>query len=740
MSGMLHSKKGKKKRDALFLLSERLPSPGELMCPVPTDPLFACHLKTSSFFSFQQTANIKFCIFTAFLPQQQIETLFFLFSFHAASSAFIERQLRPSQRQQEEQEHSFYAHDKKFGDVGLSEELASTLKQRCGFTVPSLIQALAIPTILKGGDVVVGAETGSGKTLAYLLPLIQRLLHRHSASIYPTTVILLPNPELCKQVQTMLNSVIPPHSPSSSSLSSNVRLSSRVLANVSSVNSFFAQQKQKQRQLQQQQQPQELSQQELMEQQIQHLLLMSSSSSAQQRRGNETEKEKATEKEENEENERKKQGKDEEREIVVLMTPFALRHALQTAPKWKRHIRTVVVDEADLMLSSSFAGESSAELQDLLLELRSGSRQERRIQRQQKQLQKKERKEEGNEESIQERSFVFVAATMPSIKDGAKTDEGKYKKEKKETKPTTKSLSAFLERHFPNITRVQSSWMHRTITRVTQRFVRITLDDENAEELPSKLLLHFLMAPQCVFPPYIPIDERKKALAELMQQTEATATEEEEKDKEEQTDEGEEAEANSERDDKKAEYSEEDESEEEEGYDEHETFEDELEEGAEDEERPLLRPPFQRTLIFANDADSVDELGILLSGAGIDHVTFHRSLPANKANKNLAAFKAGSAPVMVCTNLAARGMDFPHVDHVIQYHFADNVVDYLHRIGRTGRAGSTGLATSFYVEDTEGALVRQIESAVSNKLPLPVFFKKQLQQQHAQHKRTNKRK
>lgn len=51
---------------------------------------------------------------------------------------------------------------------------------------------------------------------------------------------------------------------------------------------------------------------------------------------------------------------------------------------------------------------------------------------------------------------------------------------------------------------------------------------------------------------------------------------------------------------------------------------------------------------------------------------------------------------MICTNLAARGLDTMGVDHVIQFEFARNVVDYIHRVGRTGRLGSRGVVTNFY--------------------------------------------
>lgn len=64
----------------------------------------------------------------------------------------------------------------------------------------------------------------------------------------------------------------------------------------------------------------------------------------------------------------------------------------------------------------------------------------------------------------------------------------------------------------------------------------------------------------------------------------------------------------------------------------------------------------------------------------------------------LRSFKSGSTPILVATDVAARGLDIPHVAHVVNFDLPNDIDDYVHRIGRTGRAGKTGLATAFFNE------------------------------------------
>ncbi|XP_022861973.1 DEAD-box ATP-dependent RNA helicase 52C-like, partial [Olea europaea var. sylvestris] len=65
----------------------------------------------------------------------------------------------------------------------------------------------------------------------------------------------------------------------------------------------------------------------------------------------------------------------------------------------------------------------------------------------------------------------------------------------------------------------------------------------------------------------------------------------------------------------------------------------------------------------------------------------------------LRSFKSGLTPILVATDVAARGLDIPHVAHVVNFDLPNDIDDYVHRIGRTGRAGKTGLATAFFNEN-----------------------------------------
>lgn len=65
----------------------------------------------------------------------------------------------------------------------------------------------------------------------------------------------------------------------------------------------------------------------------------------------------------------------------------------------------------------------------------------------------------------------------------------------------------------------------------------------------------------------------------------------------------------------------------------------------------------------------------------------------------LRSFKSGHTPILVATDVAARGLDIPHVAHVVNFDLPNDIDDYVHRIGRTGRAGKSGLATAFFNEN-----------------------------------------
>ncbi len=88
----------------------------------------------------------------------------------------------------------------------------------------------------------------------------------------------------------------------------------------------------------------------------------------------------------------------------------------------------------------------------------------------------------------------------------------------------------------------------------------------------------------------------------------------------------------------------------------------------------------------------------------------------------LRSFRSGRTPVLVATDVAARGLDIPHVTHVINFDLPTDIDDYVHRIGRTGRAGKKGLATAFF-SDKDSSLARGLAELLSVclQLQLPIL-------------------
>lgn len=107
----------------------------------------------------------------------------------------------------------------------------------------------------------------------------------------------------------------------------------------------------------------------------------------------------------------------------------------------------------------------------------------------------------------------------------------------------------------------------------------------------------------------------------------------------------------------------------------------------------------QKTIIFACTRHHVEYLYLLLSYAGISTVTLYGSMDASARKENVAAFRYNKVKVMLVTDVAARGIDIPNLDNVINYHFPSRAKLYVHRVGRTARAGKSGTALSILAHD-----------------------------------------
>lgn len=89
----------------------------------------------------------------------------------------------------------------------------------------------------------------------------------------------------------------------------------------------------------------------------------------------------------------------------------------------------------------------------------------------------------------------------------------------------------------------------------------------------------------------------------------------------------------------------------------------------------------------------------------ICYVLFILELLSLEREQALRSFKSGNTPILVATDVAARGLDIPNVAHVVNFDLPNDIDDYVHRIGRTGRAGKSGLATAFF-NDNNSSMAR----------------------------------
>ncbi len=122
-------------------------------------------------------------------------------------------------------------------------------------------------------------------------------------------------------------------------------------------------------------------------------------------------------------------------------------------------------------------------------------------------------------------------------------------------------------------------------------------------------------------------------------------------------------------------------------------------------------------LIFARTRLAVDELTEALGGRGYDTAALHGGLVQEQRDRVMSRFRDGSIQVLVATDVAARGLDIEQVSHVVNYDVPSDPEAYLHRIGRTGRAGRKGVAVTL-VEPREQRLLRNIERLMKRDIDI----------------------
>jgi ATP-dependent RNA helicase RhlE len=122
----------------------------------------------------------------------------------------------------------------------------------------------------------------------------------------------------------------------------------------------------------------------------------------------------------------------------------------------------------------------------------------------------------------------------------------------------------------------------------------------------------------------------------------------------------------------------------------------------------LSESKMSRTLVFTRTKRGADRVATYLERSGIESASIHGDKSQGQRERALAAFKAGSVRVLVATDIAARGIDVDAVSHVVNYELPNVPEAYVHRIGRTARAGATGTAISLCSDD-ERPLLKDIQ-------------------------------
>ena len=126
---------------------------------------------------------------------------------------------------------------------------------------------------------------------------------------------------------------------------------------------------------------------------------------------------------------------------------------------------------------------------------------------------------------------------------------------------------------------------------------------------------------------------------------------------------------------------------------------------------------WQQVLVFTRTKHGANRLAEKLIKDGIGAAAIHGNKSQSARTKALASFKDGSVRVLVATDIAARGIDIDQLPHVVNFELPNVPEDYVHRIGRTGRAGSTGSALSL-VDNEELPFLRAIERLIKRDIPV----------------------
>ena len=124
-----------------------------------------------------------------------------------------------------------------------------------------------------------------------------------------------------------------------------------------------------------------------------------------------------------------------------------------------------------------------------------------------------------------------------------------------------------------------------------------------------------------------------------------------------------------------------------------------------------------RSIVFVNTKRSAERIWACLEGNGFKTAVLSGDVPQKKRQRLLKEFQSGDLPILIATDVAARGLHIPDVSHVFNYDLPQDAEDYVHRIGRTARIGKDGDAVSFACEEFVYSLP-DIEEYIGHKIPV----------------------
>jgi len=133
----------------------------------------------------------------------------------------------------------------------------------------------------------------------------------------------------------------------------------------------------------------------------------------------------------------------------------------------------------------------------------------------------------------------------------------------------------------------------------------------------------------------------------------------------------------------------------------------------------LVRETSPPIIVFANSKRGCDQVATFLLGANQRATVLHSGKVQSVREANLEGFKSGRYDILIATDVAGRGLDISDVAHVINYEMATDIDRYTHRIGRTGRAGKSGLASTILTEDDSEVFVDLVHYLASTGAAIP---------------------